>query len=291
LAIVPNARGGAIEHMAQTTATAVRLRQVSTGGAPMEIPKSRQSGCQAISTKHCGLARSVLSAQCRLPGQPRDWSSMLKRLFFLSFMMAAVGVPYLMTASSGWLDSLKSGFTSDANGTPPAPGVAPPATPGAHPAAFGAAPATPTRQPIEGYTVHDLADVLQFDGTPGWVMARWPRVTSGLAAVDLQGYRVPLVTGTGAGDLAGSLTYYFNKEQRIEHITFHGTTGDPRKLIALVTQRYHLEPQKTDDPSLTLYQVKWNGKPQSELLIRPMRVLRADQPNARYEIDLALMRQ
>ena len=121
-------------------------------------------------------------------------------------------------------------------------------------------------------------------------MARWPRVTSGLAELDLQGYRVPLVTGTAEDDLAGSLTYYFDKNQHVAFINFKGTTGNPRKLISLVMSRYRFLPQKTDDPGLALYQVKWNGQPQSELRIRTARVVRANQPHARYEIDLAMKR-
>src|SRR5205823_12511410 len=136
---------------------------------------------------------------------------------------------------------------------------------------------------IEGPATVDLGDVLRFDPTPAWVMARWPRVTAGLAELDLQGYRVPLVSGTKPDDVAGSLTYYFDKNEHVAYINFHGCTGDPRKLIALVTSRYSFLKQKTDDPSLGLYQVRWNGKALSELRIRPARVLRADQPNARYE--------
>ena len=41
-----------------------------------------------------------------------------------------------------------------------------------------------TKGPIEGYGRYNLAEVLDFDGTPEWVMARWPRVTVGLAELD-----------------------------------------------------------------------------------------------------------
>ncbi len=109
-------------------------------------------------------------------------------------------------------------------------------------------------------------------------MARWPRVTTGLAQPDLQGYRVPLVTGTAESDLAGSLTYYFDNQQQVKFITFHGVTGDPRKIVGLVVQKYGFRPEQTDDPSLGMYLVKWNGKPISELRVQTARVLRADQP-------------
>ena len=55
-------------------------------------------------------------------------------------------------------------------------------------------------------------------------------------------------------------------------------------------QKYGFKPEQTDDPSLALFMVKWNGKPISELRIRPARVLRADQPHARYQVYLAMRR-
>src|SRR5262245_34539652 len=48
--------------------------------------------------------------------------------------------------------------------------------------------ATVGQQPVTGATPQspdpqfvDLAEVLNFDVTPAWVMARWPRVSAGLA--------------------------------------------------------------------------------------------------------------
>jgi hypothetical protein len=136
----------------------------------------------------------------------------------------------------------------------------------------------------------DLGEILNFDVTPVWVMARWPRVSAGLAELDLQGYRVSLVTGTTEHDLAGSLTYYFDKKQQAERIGFHGTTGDPRPLVTLVTGRYRLRRRTTKDPSLWLYQSTWNGKLRSELRIRPARVVRANVPRSRFEIEMMLER-
>ena len=60
----------------------------------------------------------------------------------------------------------------------------------------------------------NLADAFSMDKTPLWVLQRWPRVSTGGAQLQLQGYRVPLVTGTGEGDLAGSMTYFFNPQQQ-----------------------------------------------------------------------------
>jgi hypothetical protein len=219
---------------------------------------------------------------------------MLKRFLFFTVMVGMVGLPYLASTGGEWWNSISSRFSSGGGETKPAAKGAP--TGGTAPA-FAAVDrktpivdATVAPRQLEGSAAQDLGQVLQFDGTPEWVMARWPRVTAGLAELDLQGYRVPLVSGTSQDDLAGSLTYYFDKNQRMARIVFHGTTGDPRKLIGLVTSRYSFVQQQTNDPSLSLFQVKWNGKPLSELRIRPARVVRADQPHARFEIDLAMKR-
>ncbi len=224
---------------------------------------------------------------------------MFRRLLFLSFMSGAIGVPYLLSSSSNIWTSVKSKFSSSDDGggaNTPDTDAALAATEAQQPAGLAGTPQAQFLQrpakpkDIEGAPAQNLAEILHFNGTPDWVVQRWPRVTTGLAHPELQGYRVPLVTGTAEDDLAGSLTYYFDGNSRVEYITFHGVTGDPRKIIALVMRNYGFQPERTDDPRLTLYMVKWNGKPVSELRIETARVLRADQPNLRYRVDLALKR-
>jgi Family of unknown function (DUF6690) len=214
---------------------------------------------------------------------------MIKRFFFLTVMVSAVGVPYMLSASSDWWKSFQSRFRSDSQPAATAAGSAAPARSADW--GTGSAPWVSSGRkdvPLEGYGRYDLAEVLNFDATPAWVMSRWPRVTSGLAEPDLQGYRVPLITGTAEDDLAGSLTYYFDDDQKVRLIHFRGTTGNPQKLVAFVTKRYGLVPQPSGDPGLHLYQVKWNGKPQSELRIRTARIVRASQPHTRYQVELAM---
>ena len=117
-----------------------------------------------------------------------------------------------------------------------------------------------------------LAEVLRFDVTVDWVMQRWPRVSTGLPYLQLQGYRVPLVTGTGVADLAGSLTYYFNAQQQVQRITFRGTTGDPSALVALLAGRYHFARRLTNDPGVVLYEaVDSSNQPAGSLKIRSAR--------------------
>ena len=169
----------------------------------------------------------------------------------------------------------------------PAPGKA---SPGQPQAAAGLAAATPPVS-LEGLPVRSLDEVFQFGVTPEWIMRRWPRVSTGLAQLQLQGYRVPLVTGTAETDLAGSLTYYFNSQQRLEQIAFRGSTGDARNLVGLLSSRYHLTRRLTNDPSLALYEAaRSDGQPSSAMRIQAAAIIKANQPHERFEVQLVLQR-
>ena len=111
-----------------------------------------------------------------------------------------------------------------------------------------------------------LAEVLRFDVTVEWILRRWPRVTTGLPYLQLQGYRVPLVTGTGMSDVAGSLTYYFNAQQQVQRITLRGTTGDPSVLASILTSRYRFARRLTNDPGVVL-----STRPSIRAIVPPAR--------------------
>ena len=221
---------------------------------------------------------------------------MIKKLFLYTSLASAIGLPYLASTGGEWIKSVQTRFAGSGEEAKTASVSLPANTAGMtlEKSAVTGIPGLPdspaAKAPLEGQATHDLSEVIRFDVTPGWVMARWPRVTSGLAEIDLQGYRVPLVTGTREDDLAGSLTYYFDKEQHVKFITYRGTTGDPQKLIGLVTSRYSFKQEPVNDPGLLLYQVKWNGKPMSELRVRPARIVRASQPRSRFDVELAMKR-
>ncbi len=147
-------------------------------------------------------------------------------------------------------------------------------------------------RPLEGPPTQDLGEVLRFQGvTTGWVLGRWPRVATGLAELPLQGYRVPLVTGTKEQDLAGSLTYYFNAHQEVQRISFQGTTGDPRALIRHLTSQYKFTRRLTNDPGLFVYEVRDpTGEPKSVLTIRSAPVVKSSQRHGRFKVELRLER-
>jgi hypothetical protein len=160
----------------------------------------------------------------------------------------------------------------------------------ADPAARAVAP-LPAVAPLEGNPIHALTEVLRFDVSPGWIIHRWPRVSSGLGDLQLQGYRVPLVTGTAESDLAGALTYYFNPQQQVQRITFRGTTGDMRNVVAVAASQFHMTRRLTNDPSLIVYEaVHSSNDPASALRIRSAAVLRASEPYKRFDVELVLQR-
>lgn len=215
---------------------------------------------------------------------------MLNRVTLLpTALAAAVGLPYLMSSSESLLSGTASATAEYATGEA---GQWPSnlADQEQSPVAGGTTARLSTAVPMAGESVGDLSEVFRFDATPQWILGRWPRVSTRLAELDLQGYRIPLVTGTAEHDLAGALTYYFDEQQQLQRITFYGTTGDPSKLVALAATRYGLLRQFTDDPGLYLYQTKWNGKPHSELQVRPSKVIRAGSPHTRFEVALVLLR-
>ncbi len=197
---------------------------------------------------------------------------------FLAILAAAAGMPFLYSSWEtvrAWIPSL--------------PAVSKATSPAA-PGAGGTAAVTKVVTIPTIPAVRDFGEVFRFDVNMEWLLNRWPRVSTGLSELDLQGYRVPLVTGSGTDDLAGSLTYYFNSQQTVQRIFFQGTTGDPRRFITFLSGKYQFVRNVTDDPSLLLYEVKWNGKPVSEARITTARIIRADNPRARFEIRLVLER-
>jgi Family of unknown function (DUF6690) len=202
---------------------------------------------------------------------------MFKRtLTFAAVMGAAVGIPYV---SSQW-SHIKANFTGGSGG-----GYARTSSYGSNSPKI----ITPWQTPDparEETPIVEMNEAFRFDVTPAWVMTRWPRVTAGLTDDKCQGLRVPLITGMREDDLAGSITYYFTQSQRCAKITFVGDTGDPRRATAGLIERFGFKPFPGDEPGSQRYQIRWNGKAQSELTIRPAAVVRSSTPFDRYEIQM-----
>jgi hypothetical protein len=145
---------------------------------------------------------------------------------------------------------------------------------------------------VEGAAHRELADVFRFNITPNWVMGQWPRVSTGMSQIQLVGCRVTLVTGTAPDDIAGALTYYFTPQQRLQRITFQGSTGDARKLVAFLAAKFHFARHILNNPTLWRYEAPDpdGGEPQSVLQIQSADVVRADEPYRRFRVNLAIER-
>ena len=214
-----------------------------------------------------------------------------KTLFYVGGLLLAVGGPFTLFSGSDFLGDMKRNWLPGSAATA---GIAPDQTaaPLGPDALDGVSdPSLTPNMPIDPMPTPSLAEVLRFDATVPWVMQRWPRVSTGLPHLQLQGYRVPLVTGTSVTDLAGSLTYYFNAQQRVQRITLRGTTGDPRVLVAFLTNRYRFTRRLTNDPGVVLYEAVDSGnQPVGKARIRSASVVKANQPYARFEVDLVMDR-
>ena len=139
---------------------------------------------------------------------------------------------------------------------------------------------------FEQAPLHALRDVLRFDVSPTWVTQNFARVSTVLADTQLDGLRVPLITGTNHTDIAGTLTYYFDHYKRVQRVTVHGVTGDPSRFVAELQHAYQLQ----QHPSLggNLYMLKWNGRPTSVVYAALAPVITADAPYARYNVLIEL---
>lgn len=214
---------------------------------------------------------------------------MLKRASWALGLLIAVFSPIALFSTNPWWPRTAASTSSGGavQGRHEAAGAIAGTLPdGIDPSATESSRASPADAPLL-----DLAEVLRFDRSPDWIVGQWPRVSSGLGQLQLQGYRVPLVTGTAQDDLAGALTYYFNPRQQVQRITFHGTTGNARKVVGLVTSRFGLARRLTNDPSVFLYEIPaGNGKARSFLWIRPAPVVKESDPHRRFEVAMLIER-
>jgi hypothetical protein len=213
-----------------------------------------------------------------------------------SLLGASVGVPYVVSHQS----ALLSGFGAGAKQPPSANGSAwPAARPGAaltgvsatSPVAPGSmAPQQMMPAPhLEGMRLHPVESVLRFDLTREWVYQNWDRKSTGPTDVGLFAVRVVLVSGTDIGSLAGSLTYFFNDQGAIEHISFRGRTGDPTKLINFLTRTYHFT-RMASPTGEQVYQVAVGDKVQSEFRTHPESVLSNESAHSNVAVELELAR-
>jgi hypothetical protein len=234
---------------------------------------------------------------------------------------ASIGVPYVVsqtnhgsTAPGAAPAAQKSawptwGSAASSTATSPPPLLSPsgtnPYTPTTYPAATYPAttsmplnyPTTATPAPLnlgnpqgaDSVRFHSIREVFRFDVTKEWIYQNWDRKSTGLSDPQLFGIRVALVTGTQRSDLAGSLTYLFDSNGQVQHISFRGRTADTTPLVQFLAQTYQL--QRMEAPAgEQLYQVRSGKDVFSELRTRPESVLLETTPQGSIGVVLELGR-
>jgi hypothetical protein len=222
-------------------------------------------------------------------------------LIVATLIGASVGVPYVASHSSiGQKASAPASAAPAATGgAPPTIGVAtatapavtyiPLTGPTAATAIKNASAGATSASPVDGTRFTAVSQFLRFDVTKEWVCRNWPRKSTGPTDVGLFAIRVPLVMGTQMSALAGSLTYYFNEQGQVEHISFRGRTGDAMPLVQYLTQYYHFQ-RVQSAVGEQLYQVQESDGVRSELQTQPEGVLKSTAPQQSVTVELEFAR-
>ena len=153
----------------------------------------------------------------------------------------------------------------------------------------GEVPLAGSQPRLGGPAAADIGQLLSFDVTPAWVMNNWQRVSTRLSEFDLEGLRVPIVTGTEIDDLVGTMTYYFDRRQTLQRISFDGFTGDPTRLVNVITSQFGLEVEAWLNAGLY---VKRDDANQLASVLRIIHapVIRSSEPRKRYAVEFELNR-
>lgn len=236
-------------------------------------------------------------------------------LMLATLLGASIGVPYVVSRSGQSPTTAQSpiaaqptswpswgGSTNSTNSPPPLlPPVTSQSTTPSYPAPPPAYPTYPTTstpaafasldalRPGGSARFHSIQEVFRFNLTKEWVYQNWDRKSTGLGDPEFFGIRVALVTGTQRTDLAGSLTYLFDGNGQLQHISFRGRTADTTPLVQFVTQTYQLE-RKDAPPGEQLYQVRSGQNVYSELRTSPESVLLEAAPQGSFGVVLELGR-
>lgn len=206
-----------------------------------------------------------------------------------SLLGASIGVPYF-ASKAGHREDAAPAITPLPSVTASAPETPASGTPAIPTPAAMAAALTPPGPPGSTTIIPrspSAEQALRFDVTKEWVYRSFDRKSAGPTDLGLFAVRVPLVSGTQSSSLAGSLTYYFNIQNQVEHISFRGRTADPSQLVRYVMQRYQFEPISAH-PGEQVYRVADRGGVRSELRTRLEPIAAGASPQAAHSVELEL---
>jgi hypothetical protein len=139
----------------------------------------------------------------------------------------------------------------------------------------------------EGGRISDFNRIFQCGAPRSWVQ-RTHVDASRTRDGQRDGLRVTLVTGEELEDLAGSLTYWFDRQGRVERISFQGVTGNPAKLVSFARRSQKMVARGCERDALFVRDGK-NG-PLHLLHISRSPVVNVKTQYGRYHVTLELNR-
>ena len=148
-----------------------------------------------------------------------------------------------------------------------------------------ASPDATLSQPVY-WAFNGPAEYLRFDIDQEWINTRWNQVSRVPGEDNLNGLRVPLVSGPRPQDVHGSLTYYFDARQQLQRITLRGWTGDGRALIDFVTRGLGMQEQASSGAGL--YSAGTSGKLKGALRLDVPPQRREDAPTEQFMVLMEL---
>lgn len=132
-----------------------------------------------------------------------------------------------------------------------------------------------------------IENLISFQVTPDWISKNWSRVTTRLAELDLQGWRVPVAV-EDRSNFIGSITYYFDQQRNVQRIQLHGYTTDASSFIELSTSRYEM--RRVPHTLSELYAASVQGQTIGGLRVDYKPILKSEMQK-RCEVLMELNRQ
>lgn len=147
---------------------------------------------------------------------------MFRQTFLFPLLIAAVGGPFLLMSGGGSKDGEKSPTDVDRVG-----GIK--------------VPSFPEEQTTFYKPSQNLAEVFNFQVNPAWVANRFDGVTQ----TEINGYKIyraSILSGHGAQDIVGAITYRFDFRGNVKGIRFNGFANEPNGIIQFATTQFSMGP-------------------------------------------------
>ena len=217
----------------------------------------------------------------------------LKRIIYLLLLMSVFSVPMLML-NSQWRDSLTRAGSDLFKQVGHLPRRLIPAGEAVQKGTQAESSLSPMAIQLEqavkrfhagGGRIADFNTVFQCGAPRSWVQRTYGDISEA-ADGQREGLRVSLVTGNRPEDLAGSLTYWFDRQGRVERITFQGVTGNPAKLVSFAHRSQKMVARGCERDAIFVRDGK-NG-PLHLLHISRLPFVNVQTQYGRYEVTLEL---